>query len=73
MEADSLGQEEGVLKLEDHLKLFLGHCNRTNASIRNSNLSPSMSATEKIGRNIPMTHGKYRGTAKRVFNTHHNM
>ena len=52
MEADSLGHEEGVLKLEDHLKLFLGHCNRTNASIRNSYLSPSMSATEKIGRNI---------------------
>ena len=46
MEADNLGHEEGEIKIEDHLKLFLGYCNRTNASIRNSNLSPSMPATE---------------------------
>ena len=46
MEADNLGHEEGEIKIEDHLKSFLGYCNRTNASIRNSNLSPSMPATE---------------------------
>ncbi len=41
-EVDNLGREEGLLKLEDHLKLFLGHCNRTNDSITNSNWSSSM-------------------------------
>jgi hypothetical protein len=61
MEADNLGQEEGALKLEDHLKLFLGHCNWKNASITNSNWSPSMSSTEEIGRNIPISRNSKEG------------
>ena len=73
-EADNLGRVEGVQKLEHHLKLFLGACNRTNASLTNSainSLSNKAPSINQFGRNIPMTHGKYSGSAKRLFNTHH--
>jgi hypothetical protein len=62
--ADNLGTV-GVKELERHLVLFRKFCNE----------SRSQSATtDAVGRNIPMTQGKYSsgsGKAKRIKNTHH--
>jgi hypothetical protein len=54
--ADNLGTV-GVKELERHLVLFRKFCNEA--------------TTDAVGRNIPMTQGKYSGKVKRIKNTHH--
>jgi hypothetical protein len=72
-EADLLGPVDGHAKLEDNLKLFLSHCNTVRASrlgITHQSIKDRTPNTTSPGRTVPMTHGKYTGTAKRILNTH---
>ena len=61
-EADNIGPD-GVRELEKQLILFRQYCNEQNS------LQVS-TATERSVKNIPMTHGIYKGNVERVFNTH---
>lgn len=71
-EADNRGRSEGQNLLEKHLQSFLAHCNGKNAIMSTNTHTDTCPLSEnKKRRNIPMTHGKYQGRAKRVFNTHH--
>ena len=73
-EADLLGPVDGHAKLEDNLKLFLSHCNTVRATSRlgmtNQSIKDGTHNTTSPRRTVPMTHGKYNGTAKRILNTH---
>ena len=71
-EADNRCCLEGQNLLEKHLQSFLAHCNGKNAIMSTNTHTDTCPLSEnKKRRNIPMTHGKYQGRAKRVFNTHH--
>ena len=64
--ADGLGHVNGLLRLEDNLKLFLSQC-----SAIKSSKAKSSSGSKCVQQTVPMTHGKYQGSAKRIFNSHH--
>jgi hypothetical protein len=71
-EADGLGRVDGILWLEDNLKSFLRECNEIKSSKPTSSSGKEcLSGTEHVRQNVPMTHAKYQGSAKRIFNTHH--
>ena len=71
-EADGLGRVDGILRLEDNLKLFLRECNAIKSSkATSSSGSERLSGTEHVRQTVPMTHGKYQGLAKKIFNSHH--
>ena len=71
-EADGLGRVDGILRLEDNLKSFLRECNEIKSSKPTSSSGKEcLSGTEHVRQNVPMTHAKYQGSAKRIFNTHH--
>jgi hypothetical protein len=56
---------EGVKELENQLLLFRGYCNRMNGADGNNQLGTGdNSMTTPPRRNIPMTHGKYGGSAE---------
>ena len=65
-EADGLGHVDGLLRLEDNLKLFLSQC-----SAIKSSKAKSSSGNKCVRQTVPMTHGKYQGLAKKIFNSHH--
>jgi hypothetical protein len=68
-EADEIGPK-GVKELENQLLLFWGYCNRMNIADGNNQLGRGKnSMTTPPRRNIPMTHGKYGGSAERIFNS----
>jgi len=69
-EADALGVVDGIRKLEDCLKSFLASCNTINASRKVGGQSQEQDLTKKTGDTVPMTHGKYHGLSRRIFNTH---
>ncbi len=64
-EADEIGPE-GLKELENQLLLFRGYCNQMNVADGNNQLGRDKnSMTTPPRRNIPMTHGKYRGLAEK--------
>ena len=69
-EADALGVVDGIRKLEDCLNSFLASCNTINASRKVGGQSQEQDLTKKTGDTVPMTHGKYNGLSRRIFNTH---
>jgi hypothetical protein len=69
-EADGLGRVDGVLRLEENLRLFLSQCSSIKSSKANSEGARDDSI-ECVRPIVPMTHGKYQGSAKRIFNSHH--
>ena len=69
-EADALGVVDGFTKLEDCLNSFLAHCNKIRASTKDSEQSQNQQLTKKTGDTVPMTHGKCKGSAQRILNTH---
>ena len=71
-EADGLGHVDGLLRLEDHLKLFLSQCSVIKSSKRKASSEGSQDdSIERVRQTVPMTNGKYQGSAKRIFNSHH--
>jgi hypothetical protein len=69
-EADDIGPE-GVKELENQLLLFQGYCHQMNVADGNNQLRQGKnSMTTPPRRNIPMTHGKYGGSAERIFKAH---
>ena len=63
-EADNLG-DDGVKKLEENLLNFRLWSNDQ------SKVTSSNDADEGVGRIVPMTQGRFKGTAKRIHNTFH--
>jgi hypothetical protein len=71
-EADGLGRVDGLLRLEDHLKLFLSQCCAIKYSKEKATSEgQDDDSIEHVHQAVPMTNGKYQGTAKRIFNSHH--
>jgi hypothetical protein len=70
--ADRLGRVDGLLRLEDHLKLFLSQCSVIKSSKgKGSSEGSQDNSIERVRQTVPMTNGKYQGSAKRIFNSHH--
>ena len=61
--ADNIG-EEGTRELEECVAAFRSYCNQG---------QQQTGENDEIGRckYVPMTQGKYQGSQKRVYNTHH--
>jgi hypothetical protein len=71
-EANGLGCVDGLLRKEDNLKLFLSQCSVIKSSKRKTSSEGSQDdSIERIRQTVPMTNGKYQGSAKRIFNSHH--
>ncbi len=74
-EADGLGRVNGLIRLEDHLKLFLSQCSAmksSNEKATSEGQDDSINdSVNHVRQTVPMTNGKYQGSAKRIFNSHH--
>jgi hypothetical protein len=71
-EVDGLGRVDDLLRLEDNLKLFLSQCSVIKSSKGKASSEGSQDdSIERVRQTVPMTNGKYQGSAKRIFNSHH--
>jgi len=70
-EADGLGRVDGLLRLEDHLKLFLSQCSAMKSSKGKATSEGQDNSIKRVRQTVPMTNGKYQGSANRIFNSHH--
>ena len=81
IEANSKEPDEGVNELERLLMSYLTTCNRNSTTTlvtmpERLSFSPVIANSPtncKVGKNIPMSHGRYNGKVHRVFNIHHCM